>query len=144
MVGLSQLVSSRVPPIIRAMPGKPSASITTIDPQRGQNLRFNLRPLSPAFVNDWSLPCTEKFSFGTATTSTNAEPVCFWQSRHWQIEVTAGSPDAEYRTSPQRHPPFILGICSSSRISNWVRYGRSGHPVRACLNLLLGGGHWQH
>src|SRR5882757_2108253 len=25
------------------------------------------------------------------------------------MEVTTGSPEAEYRTSPQRHPPFMFG-----------------------------------
>jgi hypothetical protein len=25
------------------------------------------------------------------------------------MEVTTGSPEAEFRTSPQRHPPFIFG-----------------------------------
>jgi hypothetical protein len=77
IVGFIQVVSSRVPAMISVMPGKPSASIKIIDPQRGQNLRSSLRPLSPVLVKVWTAPFRENASFGTARTSTNAEPLCF-------------------------------------------------------------------
>src|ERR1700730_11400716 len=50
IVGVSEVVSSSVPPMIRAIPGNPSASTKTGDPQRGQNLRSSFRPLSPLLV----------------------------------------------------------------------------------------------
>jgi hypothetical protein len=76
-VGFSQLASSRVPPMMRVMPGKPSASIVSIEPHRGQKRRVSFLPLSPALVKLLVVPCKENASFGTATTSTKADPLCF-------------------------------------------------------------------
>src|SRR6516165_2833994 len=37
--------------------------------------------------------------------STNALPVCFWQSRQWQACTIKGAAVNLYRTAPQAHPP---------------------------------------
>jgi hypothetical protein len=43
------------------------------------------------------------------------------------MEVTTGSPEAEYRTSPQRHPPFMFGTGVPPDVT--VAEGSNGVPI---------------
>src|SRR5260370_17940481 len=67
------------------------------------------------------------------------------------MEVTTGSPEAEYRTSPQRHPPWMFGtvnppllafqpaISTSSRVPTAItcRLYRIPYPAKSYRRIRI-------
>src|ERR1700722_14617265 len=112
MVGFTQVVSSSVPALMKVRPGITSTSEIIGEPHSEQKRRCTGFPLSPVSSKVLMGPVIEKDAAGTATTTAENVPACFWQFLQWHTAVKTGSPSAVYLTLPQRHPP-LMRICSS-------------------------------
>src|SRR5262245_451643 len=97
---------------MRATPGIASTSEIIGEPHSGQKRRCTGFPLSPLSSNVLMGPVMARAAAGTATTTEENVPACFWQFLQWHTAVKTGSPSAVYLTLPQRHPPLIC-ICFS-------------------------------
>src|ERR1044071_9548589 len=134
MLGFSHFVSSSVPALMRASPGITSTSVMIGEPHSEQNRRCTGFPLSPVSSKVLMGPVMERAAAGTATTTEENVPTCFWQFLQWHTAVKTGSPSAVYLTLPQRHPP-LMRICSShtSLLGRDVTLNRNKIPMLQCL-----------
>src|SRR5829696_2523209 len=114
MVGLTHFVSSSVPDLMKTMPGIASTSEIIGEPHSGQKRRCTGCPLSPVSSKVLIGPVIERAAAGTATTTEENVPACFWQFLQWHTAVKTGSASAVYLTLPQRHPP-VMRICPSRK-----------------------------
>ena len=89
-----------------------SARLTIGEPQSRQNCRDTSWPVSvPTVVNEARLsPFTSSASRGTATSTENEVPVCFWHSVQWHTAVATGSASQPYVTAPHKQLPSSLPI----------------------------------